>query len=32
MENIAKKFNKGQRVKVITGDDVGKTGIVLKIE
>lgn len=32
VENIIKKFKEGQRVKVISGADAGKTGTVLKIE
>jgi ribosomal protein L24 len=31
LENIAKKFKEGQRIKVISGADTGKTGIVLKV-
>ena len=32
VENVVKKFEKGQRVKVISGADIGKTGIVLNVE
>lgn len=31
VENVVKKFEKGQRVKVISGADIGKTGIVLNV-
>lgn len=32
LENLAKKFKEGQRVKVTSGIDIGKTGIILKID
>ena len=32
LEHLSKKFRERQRVKVISGADAGKTGIILKVE
>ena len=32
MEHLAKRFKEGQRVKVVSGADAGKTGLILNIE
>ena len=32
LEHLTKKFRERERVKVISGADIGKTGIILKVE
>lgn len=32
LDHLTKKFRERERVKVISGADTGKTGIILKIE
>ncbi len=32
IDNVSKRFKESQRVKVISGTDKGKTGIILKFE
>ena len=32
LEHLAKRFKKGQRVKVISGADSGKAGLILEVE
>lgn len=32
LENLSKRFKEGQRVKVTSGMDNGKTGVILKLE
>lgn len=32
LEHLAKRFKKGQRVKVISGADAGKSGLILEVE
>lgn len=32
LDHLAKRFKKGQRVKVISGADSGKSGLILEVE
>lgn len=32
LDQLSKRFKQGQRVKVISGTNKGKTGIILKID
>lgn len=32
IEHLSKRFKEGQRVKVVSGTEKGKTGLILKID